>query len=67
MHAQILEAYHTATSEKFRRILNEERKRAKDKVKQQNDQDYKVPIVECKGLGPKWMKLGIWEKLIDDY
>ena len=23
--------------------------------------------MECKGLGPKWMKPVIWEKLIDNY
>ena len=37
MHAQILGAYHTATSRKFKSILNEEQKRAKDKVKKEKD------------------------------
>ena len=39
-----------AISKNFSSILNEEWKRAKDKVKKEKDQDYKISMEECKGL-----------------
>lgn len=38
-----------------------------DKVKEEKGQDYKVSIDECRRLSHKWMKLGLWEKLSNNY